>query len=377
LSTTEITYQHGSERRRALWLAQGMPVPDDIATVDDRTTADAALALARRGKYLLYLGDYQNARQLLAAMGRRLARRRRPVPSGPSDSFRQERSQRRLEHDLLSRLLVPVEPDLTIPLQRAPDLRQAIAEAWTEPPTAPTLVPLREILGMVGAHQWRAKGVPVAALDGRIHPHYGVFAPIRGEYVDLVAAELDDRPPSGKRAFDIGTGTGVLAILLARRGWRVTATDDDPRAVACARENAVRFGIANRIEILQADLFPPGCADLVVMNPPWMPEDPVGPLDHAVYDPGGQVLARFLSGLTGHLEPGGRGWLVLSDLAELLGLRPRHQLSDAFSRAGLRVERTRSTPAAHPRARDPDDPLHAARSLEKTVLHCLVPIGCG
>ncbi|MEV4223901.1 methyltransferase domain-containing protein [Nonomuraea sp. NPDC049725] len=49
--------------------------------------------------------------------------------------------------------------------------------------------------------------------------------------------------PSGRAAFDIGTGTGVLAALLARRGVRhVVATDLDPRAVACAGEKADRLG---------------------------------------------------------------------------------------------------------------------------------------
>ena len=74
----------------------------------------------------------------------------------------------------------------------------------------------------------------IPALNARIHPHYGVFSPLRGEYVDLVARTP---MPRGSVAFDIGTGTGVLAAVLARRGGkRVIATDTDPRALACARE---------------------------------------------------------------------------------------------------------------------------------------------
>ena len=94
---------------------------------------------------------------------------------------------------------------------------------------------LRELLGLIGAYEWRRKGVEIPALGGdRIHPHYGVFSPVRGEYVDLVAqAPL----PAGDTAFDIGVGTGVLSAVLARRGLaRVIATDQDARALACARE---------------------------------------------------------------------------------------------------------------------------------------------
>jgi SAM-dependent methyltransferase len=344
-----------------------------VGAADDRTTADAALRRLRAGEALLYAGDYHNARQLLSALGRRLARAAAPARGTPAEVFRAERRQRLLEHELLSRLLVPVEPDLRLPLPRAPDLSAALGEAWGAPDGRPSLAPLRELLGMVGAHEWRRKGVEVPALGGRVHPHYGVFAPVRGEYVQLVADELGGRDLAGRTAFDVGTGTGVLAILAARRGARVTATDLDARAVACARENAARLGVADRVEVVQADLFPAGRADLVLCNPPWLPERPATALDRAVYDPGGAFLSGFVGGLCDHLAPGGEGLLVISDLAELLGLLPRGSLDEAFGRAGLAVRGTRRTAPVHPRARDAGDPLHAVRSREVTTLYVLAP----
>lgn len=370
----EIVYQdHSGEPRRAVWLASAAAAPPRVGLADDRTTAEAALRRIRSGDSLVYQGDYHNARQLLAALGRRLARRAarpgRSAADEPARLWAAERARRLEEHQVLSRLLVPVAPDLALPLRRSPDLRPALREALGEPPGRPGLLPLREVLGMVGAHEWRRKGVLVPALGGRIHPHYGVFAPVRGEHVDLVARALQAFPARGRTAFDVGTGTGVLAILLARAGARVVATDTEPRAVACALENASRF--EKQVEVIEADLFPPGRADLVVMNPPWIPGQAHTPLERAVYDPGGRTLGRFLAGLAEHLEPAGEGWLVLSDLAEHLGLRAPGAVEAAIAGAGLAVRATLEARPSHPRAGDPGEALHAARSLERILLYRL------
>ncbi|MFP5462105.1 MAG: methyltransferase, partial [Gammaproteobacteria bacterium] len=125
---------------------------------------------------------------------------------------------------------------------------------------------------------------------------------------------------------------------------------------------------AGRVEVLQADLFPPGRAGLIVCNPPWLPARPGSALEEAVYDPGSRMLLGFLAGLAAHLEPGGEGWLILSDLAEHLGLRRRDELLAAFSAAGLAVVGRLDARPTHPRASDPADPLHAARRAELTSL---------
>jgi methylase of polypeptide subunit release factors len=222
-------------------------------------------------------------------------------------------------------------------------------------------------LGVIGAHEWRKKGVDVPALGARIHPHYGVFAPVRGEYVDLVAkAPL---PAGCTLAFDIGTGTGVLAALLAQRGVaRIVATDQDPRALACAAENLARLGLVERVEPMAADLFPDGRAPLIVCNPPWLPGRAGSSLERAVYDPDSRMLTGFIGGLADHLEAGGEGWLILSDLAEHLGLRTRAELLAAIAAGGLKVAGRMDARPSHPRATDSSDPLHAARAAEITSL---------
>ncbi len=337
----------------------GAPPPVRVLVADDRMKADTAYHLACEGTALLWRGDFQNARQLLRAMARRC---RPAAPDATFHRFRQAQGQRART---LGMLLIPYDEGHVIPLGRAPDVREACEQVYGRA-AGPAVGQLRELLGLIGAYEWRKKGVEVPALKGRIFPHYGVFSPIRGEYVDLVArAPL----PGTRLAFDVGTGTGVLAAVLARRGVeRVVGTDLDPRAVACARDNLARLGLTGRAEVVEADLFPPGRSPLVVCNPPWLPAKPSSPLDQAVYDPGGRMLRAFLDGLGDHLEPTGEGWLVLSDLAEHLGLRSRADLMAAFDGAGLRVADRLDTRPRHRRAADRTDPLSAARAAEVTSL---------
>ncbi len=351
-----------SARWRSEW---GSPPPVRVAIADDETTADAAFRLACEGTALLWRGDFQNARQLLNAMARRADRHPPRAGSSPAESFHFHRQTQSRRARILGMLLVALDEDYAVRLRRAPDVRQACTEAYGPCETL-ALVSLRELLGVIGAYEWRKNGLLIPALGDRIHPHYGVFSPIRGEYVDLVARE--PMPPCAI-AFDIGTGTGVLAAILARREVpHIIATDQDSRALTCARENITRLGLADRVDVVQADLFPEGKAQLVVCNPPWVPARPTSPIEQSIYDPDSRMLYGFLKGLTAHLEPGGEGWLLLSDLAEHLELRTRAELLAAFENAGLVVLGKTDVRPTHPRASDQADPLRSARVAEMTSL---------
>jgi len=83
------------------------------------------------------------------------------------------------------------------------------------------------------------------------------------------------------------------------------------------------------------------------------------------------LLRRFLEGVPGHLEQGGQAWLVLSDLAERMGLRPPGFVVDAALAAGLVVLGRSETRACHPRTRDRGDPLYTLRSRETITLYTL------
>jgi SAM-dependent methyltransferase len=374
------------------WRAEsGAPAPRRVVRADDTLSADSAYRLACEGTGLLWQGDFHNARQLLQALMRRAERKPRKVskssktaeaaPSAEASTaslaaasaaqhFHLHRQALGQRARTLAMVLVPLNGDYTIPLRRAPDLRQACTEAWGPATGEACMVSLRELLGLVGAHEWRKKGLEIPALgeapNNRIHPHYGVFSPVRGEYLDLVATTP---LPNKTLAFDIGVGTGVLSALLAKRGvQRIVATDLDPRALTCARENLKRLQRIEKVELVQADLFPEGQAPLIVCNPPWVPARPSSPIEHAVYDEGSRMLRGFLSGLREHLSPQGEGWLILSDLAEHLGLRSREKLLGWIAEGGLTVLGRHDVRPRHGKAADTSDPLHAARSQEITSL---------
>ncbi|WP_352339348.1 class I SAM-dependent methyltransferase [Psychrobacter sp. 16-MNA-CIBAN-0192] len=385
----------------ARWLSESNQVPPvRIVLVDDKTSADEAYRLACAGTSMLWQGDFQNARQLLQALTRRIERSEQRKMSKAANKlsksaepefettslsasnllasnlesskeipnlFHQQRQAQAQRSRLLSRLLLALDAGYISQLRRAPDVSAACTAAFGEL-DEPCLISFRDLQGALGAAGWRAKGVPITNLGLSIFPHYGVFAPTRHEYVQL----LLDAPLPNKHdvAFDIGTGTGLLAIILAQRGVKqIVATDLNPRALACARENFERLDLPN-VQLQQADLFPTDAplANLMVCNPPWLPAKPTSPLEYAVYDANSAMLRGFLQGAKQHLAEQGEVWLILSDLAEHLQLRSRDELLGWFADAGLAVKYRLDTTPKHSRSQDNTDTLFAARSAEITSL---------
>lgn len=385
IALPEIHWLEADQPRNARWRSErGLPPPTKVVLADDTLSADSAYRMVCEGTSLLWRGDFQNARQLLQALGRRadqVPKRKRKQAATPIpllDAFNQHRLAQSQRARLLGRLLIAFDADYHVPLRRAPDVQAACTEAWGPPDlqAGPMVASLRELLGVTSAHEWRRVGIEIPALGdaphNRIHPHYGVFSPVRGEYIQLVATAHLPKPPKGRDqllAFDIGTGTGVLAAVLARRGVaHIVATDLDARALACARDNMAQLGLQTQVEVTQADLFPPGKASLIVCNPPWLPARPGAPIERAVYDEGSRMLQGFLAGLLDHLEPKGEGWLILSNLAEHLGLSSRDELLALFEANRLRVVSRVDAKPVHPKASDATDALHHARSQEVTSL---------
>ena len=386
--------------QQALWLSESNHAPPArIVLVDDKTTADDAYRLACEGTSLLWRGDFHNARQLLQALGRRIDRtnerseqrqmkkaanqsaKSSKTAAEPSETskhipnlFHQQRQIQAQRARILSRLLLELDANYVSQLRRAPDVSAACTAAFGQLDkelNESCVLSFRDLQGALGAAQWREKGVPIESLGLSIFPHYGVFAPTRHEYVQLL---LDaPLPKVYDVAYDIGTGTGLLAIILAQRGVKqVIATDLNPRALACAKENFTRLALTS-VQLQRADLYPTDAplANLIVCNPPWLPAKPSSPLEYAVYDANSAMLRGLLQGANQHLAEQGELWLILSDLAEHLQLRTRDELLGWFADSGLIVKYRLDTKPKHGRSQDNTDPLFAARSAEVTSLWCL------
>ncbi len=378
-----IHWSEGEQSYSAKWHSEnGITPHKKIQIADDTLTADIAYRLACEGTAILYKGDFQNARQLLQALVRRVDkpskkstrvdRVAKEKTKSPLDTFNLHRLAQSQRARILGMVLILINADHSISLRRAPDVAMACFEAYGEQ-TEPYVISLRELLGVISAHEWRKKGVPVLARDDeeiRIHPHYGVFSPIRGEYIELVLkTPLPSAIQKNSIAFDIGTGTGVLSVVLAMREiQKIIGTDQDDRAIQCAQDNISRLGLDSQVEILKTNLFPADKAALIVCNPPWLPARPSSSLEHAIYDPESQMLKGFLSKLKDHLLPSGEGWLILSDLAEHLGLRTREELLTWIENAGLQVIARLDSKPQHQKVFDKTDALHTARSKETTSL---------
>ena len=120
---TTVSWSENGAPRTARWRSEnGAPAPRDLVVITDDISADKALRLIRSGTGLLWRGDFHNARQLLRAIDRRLQKRASRTPPGadPGEVFLANRRARAHRAAILGKILIPLEPDHSIRLRRAP-----------------------------------------------------------------------------------------------------------------------------------------------------------------------------------------------------------------------------------------------------------------
>ena len=162
----------------------------------------------------------------------------------------------------------------------------------------------------------------------------GVYS-VRSDTEILLASLAAERVHAGSRVLDVGAGTGALAVAAAARGGQVTAVDVSRLALASTFVNGMLRG--RRIRVRRGDLFAPVRGhrfDLIVSNPPYVPEPPTAPNRSRRWDagPGGRdVLDRLCRQSRYMLRPGGVLLMVQSSVADVTrtcgllrssGLRP-------------------------------------------------------
>ena len=218
-----------------------------------------------------------------------------------------------------------------------------------------------------GLLQQRVKGCPVAYLVGRkeffslefeVNP--AVLIPRREtEHLveDCLRLARDLPEPA---VLDVGTGSGCLAVTVARQNKkaRVTAVDLSPEALAVAGRNAAKHGVTERVCFLQGDLFAPVPSgerfDFVLSNPPYIPRADLLQLAPSVrdYEPrlaldGGEdglaILERLIEEAPRYLKPG--GYLIV----EINTLREEQTRQRILARAGYELARTIPDWAGRPR----------------------------
>lgn len=157
-------------------------------------------------------------------------------------------------------------------------------------------------------------GLDLLIAPGVLHP--GHFASSRMLGRHLMSLDL-----RGRNLADLGTGSGILALLAARSGALVTALDVDQAAAACASLNARRNNLADRVNVVVSDVFdqlePGRRFDLVVTNPPFYPRAAKGAADHAfAAGIGNGFFARLAESLPGRLAEGGALVMIQSSDAD-------------------------------------------------------------
>jgi methylase of polypeptide subunit release factors len=160
----------------------------------------------------------------------------------------------------------------------------------------------------------RIAGIPLLVAPGVLNPRLmrsgGFFASRLGPA--LIA--------SGADVLDMGTGSGVCALVAARHARSVVAVDISAAAVRCAHVNVLLNGLEHKIEVLSGDLFAPvkgRTFDVVLFNLPFCRGVPSDDADRAWRSI--DVPERFAIGLAGHLKPRGFALVVLSTFGDANG----------------------------------------------------------
>lgn len=301
-------------------------VPVD-AHRDPRRAAERLL----EGDTLVVSDRYGTGAEILHALAHQLG------PPSPGAPFAARRAFELEHREAARRLLAPVV-DHEVALQGA---RSSGFLAELYPELRRLHLPLVDLQELQGAWERYTEGQELAVLGARLHPFYGTYVPTRTEHLELFGTWLSRWQGARRAAVDVGTGCGVLALMLCKAGLEaVLATDSSPNAVESLRRDLERLAppelpIALRTGDLLCGTRRP--ADLVVFNPPWTRGRVASLVDRALVYEDPALFERFFDQALEALAPEGRVVMLFSNIASLLTPEEPHPIEVELARGRLRL----------------------------------------
>lgn len=311
-------------------LYRPIPIVDrDFQPVDRQTHPSEAARRLLEGEAFVVVDHYRTGVQILEQLRASI-----PVPK-PPNNYRERQIYQSTLREAEMRLLAPIE-------EHRVALNDAGYIGFLEelyPDRHSFLLPFVSVQELFGAWNHYEVGTHFPVLGHRLHPFYGTYAPTRTEHLELFATWLSQYKGGRTRAVDVGTGCGVLALMLAKAGFsRVVATDNNPNAIESVRRDLERLSEPPKIELVHTDLLGEDTtpSELIVFNPPWIPGRVDDHLDHALYFEDG-LFERFFDQAVERLTSQGCLALIFSNVMGLIQPDVPHPIETELARGRFRL----------------------------------------
>lgn len=229
-----------------------------------------------------------------------------------------------------------------------------------------------DFLGMNGAWQWHINGIQYPRLPEKVHPYYGVYFPTRTEHLILFDGWLAEQKPF-EHALDMGTGCGVLTFyLLKNKTKQITVTDINVNCLISVKNDLLLWKEGGKVQFKHTSLFDglnAGSFDLIVFNPPWIPQKADAWLDKAMYYNDG-FFELFFNQAYDVMQPNTQLALLFSNFAQAANIAIDHPIEKELNSGRFRLEKLIKEPLLQPLSQRKDW-LSTTRKKENNELWIL------
>jgi len=230
----------------------------------------------RKGKFYCFRGTYGTAMAFYSWLKKQINLKY------PIQSYSSSRQNKEMLQKYAGFLIMRIE-------NHASDLTGAPQNSWLKilfPDEKDFFIRFTDFLGLNGAWQWYQQGIRYPGLKDPVHPFFGTYFPTRTEHLSLFDQWLS-KQKGFEHALDMGTGCGVLSRYMLQHNIKnITATDININSLYSLNLDLERYGNGDKIRFVHTSFFEGLDVfdfDLIVFNPPWIPEKPSGFLDKAMY----------------------------------------------------------------------------------------------